>query len=87
MALKTSFEFSLLQMLTTLWSSLKHVNNYYNSHKVSNYKSFHKEKILAINASRLLWRYKDAYWAWSSLKLRSGYEHLLVIPIAWTLAN
>ena len=50
MALKTSFEFSLLQMLTTLWSSLKHVNNYYNSHKVSNYKSFHKEKILAINA-------------------------------------
>ena len=40
-------------------------NNYYHGRKVSNYKSLHKENVLAINASGLLCRrrgarYKDA---------------------------
>ena len=53
--------FSCLIMLAILWSSLKQVNNYYHSCKVSNYcKSFHKENVLAINASRLFCRRRGA---------------------------
>ena len=43
-------------MLAILWSSLKQENNYYHGRKVSNYKSLHKENVLAINASGLLCR-------------------------------
>ena len=43
------------------WSSLEQVNNYYHGRKVSNYcKSFHKEIVLAINASGLLCRRRGA---------------------------
>ena len=45
---------SLVHMLAILWSSLKLVNNYYHGRKVSNYKSWHKENVLAKNASWLL---------------------------------
>ena len=35
-------------------------NNYYHGRKVSNYKSLHKENVLAINASGLLCRRRGA---------------------------
>ena len=56
-------------MLAILWSLLKQVKNYYDGRKVSNYKSLHKENVLAIIASGLLFRRrdanKDANRAWS----------------------
>ena len=60
MVLKTNF-FSFNFRLCTCWrSSLKQVNNHYHCRKVSNYKSLHKENVLAINASGLLCRRRGA---------------------------
>ena len=66
-------------MLAILWSSLNRVNDYYHGRKVNNYKSLHKENVLAINASGLLFQRRGAIKMLIELDLRWSLEVVMGI--------